>query len=57
VSDIHKVKGIAISVPLGYLGNVEDLVVPIPKLSTLQKEVLKSKGELVPKQLDVQLLI
>jgi hypothetical protein len=57
VSNIHKVKGIAIAVPLGYLGNVEDLVVPIPKLSTVQKEVLKSKGKPVPKQLDVQLLI
>jgi hypothetical protein len=57
ISDIHKVKGIAIAVPFRYAKNVEDLVVLIPRLSILQKEVLKSKSKPVPKQLDVQLLI
>lgn len=57
VADIEEVRGIAIAVPPGYSGKVEDLVIPIPKLSAVAKEELRLKGKPVPRQPDVQLLI
>ena len=50
------VKGIAIAVPPGYTGNVEDLLVPRPKRSAEEKEELRRQKKL-PKLVDVQLLI
>jgi hypothetical protein len=55
--DIDEVVGIAISVPAGYDGKVEDLVKPLPKLSLEQKVVLKKAGKPIPRQVDVQLII
>ncbi|KFY64291.1 hypothetical protein V496_03322 [Pseudogymnoascus sp. VKM F-4515 (FW-2607)] len=54
--DIEDLVGIAIEVPPGYEGNPENLVLPI-RLSEAQKEEIKAKGERLPKQADVQLII
>ncbi|OBT40535.1 hypothetical protein VE00_09008 [Pseudogymnoascus sp. WSF 3629] len=55
--DIDDVVGIAIEVPPGYKGKPEDLVIPIEPLTVAQKEKIKAKGERVPAQADVQLII
>jgi hypothetical protein len=55
--DMADVIGIAIEVPPGYKGNPEDLVLPIPRLSEAEKEEKKAKGERLPVQADVQLII
>jgi len=55
--DIKEIVGIAIAVPAGYEGKVEDLVKPLPKLSLQQKADLKKVGKPIPRQPDVQLII
>jgi hypothetical protein len=57
VDDIDEVVGIAIAVPPGYEGNVEDLAKAIPKLSLQQKADLKKAGQPIPRQPEVQLII
>ena len=56
-SDIDKVRGIAIAVPLRYLKDPKELVKVIPRLSDKEKEELKKQEKPVPRQADVQLLI
>ncbi|KFZ16135.1 hypothetical protein V501_02384 [Pseudogymnoascus sp. VKM F-4519 (FW-2642)] len=55
--DVDDLIGIAIEVPPGYKGNPEDLVLPIPRLSEVEKEEIKARGERLPRQADVQLII
>lgn len=56
-SDALAVRGIAIAVPSGYKGDVEDLVVPVPRYTAIQKEAMKLEKKPIPKQVDVQILI
>jgi hypothetical protein len=57
LDDHPKVVGIAISVPPGYGGNVENLVKALPKLSLEEKVQLRKDGKPIPCQPDVQLII
>lgn len=56
-SDALAVRGIAIAVPNGHTGNVEDLVLPVKKYSIEEKVAMKAAKEPIPKQPDVQVLI
>jgi hypothetical protein len=56
-SNALAVRGIAIAVPSGYKGDVENLVVPVPRYTAIQKEVMKLENKPIPKQVDVQVLI
>jgi hypothetical protein len=57
LDDLDEVVGIAISVPPGYGGNVENLVKALPKLSLEEKVELRKDGKPIPRQPDVQLII
>ena len=55
--DIGAVLGVAVSVPAGYGGHVEDLVKALPKLSLEDKVALTKAKKPIPRQTDVQLVI
>ncbi|KIM93147.1 hypothetical protein OIDMADRAFT_61934 [Oidiodendron maius Zn] len=55
--DIDNVLGVAVSVPAGYGGKVEDLVKALPKLSLIQKVALTDAKKPIPRQPDIQLVI
>jgi hypothetical protein len=55
--DLQDVLGIAITVPDGYDGKVEDLVKPLEKLSYEEKAKYQKAKKPIPRQPDVQLII
>jgi hypothetical protein len=48
-SNALAVKGIAIAVPSGYEGDVENLVVPVLRYTAIQKEAIKLENKPIPK--------